>query len=807
MENTKSLLGPLLWDVTKYVQHFGASGDTKLFSEGYKEYPILQPAVENAWQDPASPQSALREARALALGQEWEPSKDFEPHPLMAIFSSVKRADRQAPKAWHWSIQPLHELQNALHTVGTGILDVSKLQSHLTRFCAELKRLHEYQSSNKIDTLLPLLEKYFWCLAPWDMPAGTDVPLYALAKMSTAITACWVESNGMLQRPPAREEQAYALICGDISGIQKYIYRISSAKGVAKGLKARSFELALLADAVAKHLLLTFGLTTANLIYSSGGKFYILAPSTILSRKDDKNLASLNEDLIRKFWDHYQGELFLGLGAVTLSGQDFMTENFGNKWQEVTEAANKSKRTKFATIIANNYDSIMAPQGIGGVETTCQVCGCESSADNPISTERPGTPDAREICLDCQSTEKLGNKLAKGNIIAEVVKDRTNSGIDVPRLNPLGLDIAYYILTDLQESRLQGEALTYWNLNIPDYSDENFLMNDLAQPHVNCGFRFYGGNEKPRDEDSFVPLNYDELADASQGIKRLGVLRMDVDFLGDIFREGLRPHNTAARVLTLSWHLNHYFSGHLNELRRQVAKHAALIVYSGGDDLFVVGAWDKLVELAQSIRESFANYTNNPQLTISGGLAMVPKKFPIHKAALFAGDAETDAKQLQPKNKDAFTFLDKPMRWHNFQIASSIRAELQKAIAPTASEAVSETSPLTKGILDRLRRLYLLYDENRRKKAGWPQETPAQMQDYLEALCYDKWRWMLTYSLARFSKNNPRHKSLIDRLQVALIDNKWVDQNGKVFTSKRDIIDFIDVPARWVEFLTRTESD
>jgi|GEM_PF-3952498 len=56
--------------------------------------------------------------------------------------------------------------------------------------------------------------------------------------------------------------------------MEKYFYRLQSAKGVAKGLKGRSFELGLLTDIVAKYLLLKFGLTGANIIYRSGGKFF-----------------------------------------------------------------------------------------------------------------------------------------------------------------------------------------------------------------------------------------------------------------------------------------------------------------------------------------------------------------------------------------------------------------------------------------------------------------------------------------------------------------------------------------------------
>jgi CRISPR-associated protein Csm1 len=55
----------------------------------------------------------------------------------------------------------------------------------------------------------------------------------------------------------------------DISGIQKFIYTISS-KGALKGLRSRSFYLEMLLQHVIDCLLDKCGLSRANLIYSGG---------------------------------------------------------------------------------------------------------------------------------------------------------------------------------------------------------------------------------------------------------------------------------------------------------------------------------------------------------------------------------------------------------------------------------------------------------------------------------------------------------------------------------------------------------
>ncbi len=40
------------------------------------------------------------------------------------------------------------------------------------------------------------------------------------------------------------------------------------------------------------------------------------------------------------------------------------------------------------------------------------------------------------------------------------------------------------------------------------------------------------------------------------------------------------------------------------------------IIYSGGDDLFIVGKWDVVLQMAHTIQKEFANWVcHNPSLT------------------------------------------------------------------------------------------------------------------------------------------------------------------------------------------------
>ena len=69
------------------------------------------------------------------------------------------------------------------------------------------------------------------------------------------------------------------------------------------------------------------------------------------------------------------------------------------------------------------------------------------------------------------------------------------------------------------------------------------------------------------------------------------------------------------------------------------------LVYSGGDDLLLVGTWDGALETAYQIQNDFTVFTGgNNSLSLSGGLAVADEKMAFYKLADLAGDAEDKAK-------------------------------------------------------------------------------------------------------------------------------------------------------------------
>jgi CRISPR-associated protein Csm1 len=145
----------------------------------------------------------------------------------------------------------------------------------------------------------------------------------------------------------------------------------------------------------------------------------------------------------------------------------------------------------------------------------------------------------------------------------------------------------------------------------------------------------------------------------------LGVLRMDVDSLGYVFAKGFTEEKdkSIAKVANLSRMLDMFFTGYLNTL---VDNHNLYITYAGGDDLFIVGAWNEVIDLAETINEKFKAYCgNNPSLHISGAVALCKGKYPIGRAAEESGEL-LDNKAKNLKYKNALAFMNKAIAWDDW---------------------------------------------------------------------------------------------------------------------------------------------
>jgi CRISPR-associated protein Csm1 len=297
--------------------------------------------------------------------------------------------------------------------------------------------------------------------------------------------------------------------------------------------------------------------------------------------------------------------------------------------------------------------------------------------------------------------------------------------------------------------------------------------------------------------------DFEEIAQRSKGVPRLGMLRMDVDNLGAIFYRGLKHYRhmkgepkrfySLARITTLSSQLAAFFCDILpRDIERNTDWNKRVtVVYAGGDDLFLLGAWDALPEIALFIQERFKDYCcRNPAFSLSGGMVVTHGRFPIYKSAEMAGTAEQVAKAHQTKfddrtiqEKNAFTLFDTPMHWREFSTVHDMVKSLKDFMQ----------QPSGRPLLNRLRAIAASWHSSKWQLLR--NSNCVKMDDIRKQLDAEKWRWQSVYAMCRIVEGHQNLKSIISDLQAFICN--------PVSHTNRSGIELLGMLCQWLELLYR----
>lgn len=732
--NLQALAG-LLHDIGKFAVRAGEKGSLPvldpLVKSSYGQYHALLSAdaidkhVPEAWvkriktlagnhhrpqaNDPA--QQIITLADHLSAGERDDLNDDgqrhTQPRQLRSIFAGLY-ADHVKGKDLYWPLRPLSVEQadgQAPAIFPAAALPQSETWDEYAtlwhEFCqqwAQLKQAHQPNGdlASYVESLLWLMQRFTTAMPSAYYGSVPDISLYdhsrmtgALAAVMTGLDAAQVKQLSANNVNLSQDKTAIAyLVGGDLSGIQDFIYTIT-ARGAASALRGRSFYLQLLTEAVMRYVLRALKLPITNVVYAGGGKFYLLARVS-----DAAAIAQLQQAISRVLLRHHGGDLYLSLQAVSLQAQDFFGGKLSEKWGELGQCQVRAKQQRFSELGAAAH-SLFAPIGQGGLsDRQCQVCGNEHSSTQLDENVRK--------CQACVSYETLGEALRSARYWAireNTIDKHPNTAVvstsyeDVLQqfgfainlsdtlthaLSWLGRPAQHRVLFALDDKAYQEalmpethKASANWVLG------QKFIANVMPRLRSNAEIlklRKQGVELPPMPLGKIKP--FDALAIQATGVKRLGVLRMDVDNAGKLFSEGLGKHATLSRIAHLSMALNLFFEGWVAHLARHMNIQGyestpdngerIYAVYCGGDDVFLLGAWDEIVTLAIRIQTDLARYTGqHTGIHVSAGLALVSGKYPLYRAAQLSEEAEKKAKQ---GGKNAITFLDERLTWHEFEI-------------------------------------------------------------------------------------------------------------------------------------------
>lgn len=470
---------------------------------------------------------------------------------------------------------------------------------------------------------------------------SVDISLYDHLKTTAAAGACLSEyaiaehitdykQTFMTHEKAFRDEKCFLMYSADLSGIQNFIYTVQTTHAL-KTLRSRSFFLELLMEHYADEILAATGLARTNLLYSGGGHCYLLLPNT------EETVAQLQR--MNKLFNHWLFErfgilLYIAHGYAPCSANDLMNKpQEGNPYRRIFRtvsdkiAYHKLHRYDAETLLAMNNQK----QASGSRE--CKVCGRTDHL----------TKDG--VCQWCSTFELMSEKIRKLPVYY-ITETKGQSDFSLP-----GSDGDVYVtITDVETAK-------------------KMVQNDTGLCRVYTKNEMYTGVRyatRLHIGDYAADTWVNELAKRSTGIERLGVCRMDVDNLGEAFVRGFEEkEGNRQRYVTISRtsafsrnmslffknYINYIFSGRTSDERSL----NVLIIYSGGDDIFFVGAWNDVIEGAKRIEKAFETFTCG-SLTISAGIGIFGETYPVRLFAEKTGELEDRAKQH--KGKRAVTLFE-----------------------------------------------------------------------------------------------------------------------------------------------------
>jgi CRISPR-associated protein Csm1 len=237
------------------------------------------------------------------------------------------------------------------------------------KFIEEFEKLPTDSLTGFTESLIYLLKKYTWCI-PSNTMDMANVSLFDHLKTTAAFADCiysyYLENqsdfiwNNSDKKLTLKDGKYPVILLGcDISGIQKFIYNIASRKA-ATSLKGRSFYLQLMIDSILERFVLHDNIkaTVGHVVYSSGGKFYMLLPNT---SKVKAAVDELYAEIEKEVWNEHKGKLIVNIDYIPFAYRNQLKEidcegvedskkDLSTLWKALSDKLTERKNQKFKNV-------------------------------------------------------------------------------------------------------------------------------------------------------------------------------------------------------------------------------------------------------------------------------------------------------------------------------------------------------------------------------------------------------------------------------------------------------------------------
>ncbi len=531
-----------------------------------------------------------------------------------------------------------------------------------------------------------------------------DVSLYdharTTAALSVAIYLYHLDSDSLtIDSVNQKGDKKFLLINGDFKGIQDFIFSrfTDSEKFRSKILRGRSFSVSLLSELAADMICREIGLPFSSIILNAAGKFTIIAPNTERSINSVCKIEEkINDWLVKVSF----GETVVNIATYSASCNDFTINKFWKWWDGFCQKMEEKKYTgldmqRYGGTVQGYLDSFINEPGRPAI---CPICGKRPSIKNAGAY----VGESFHACRLCRDHVFLGTNIVKKENIFITTVDADIGSREHGLFEPIfGNYQVSFELENISEIVMAKKLIKRWNLAL---SEDGLKHGNATLKFINGYVPKYStelindGRIKPitkndqknaKNEDTMAlgdPVSLNHIASLAQmgvngkyhGIEALGVLKADIDHLGLLMACGLpQKRFTLSRLATLSRQVNNYFSVYLPNLLNNTNEfNQTYTVFAGGDDLFLIGPWNRIIQLAGFLHDSFAEYVcRNPEIHFSAGISLHKPHTPIDT---LANEAESLLESSKSSGRDRLTLFSTTVKWEDFEKLNTVEIEFEK---------------------------------------------------------------------------------------------------------------------------------
>ena len=544
------------------------------------------------------------------------------------IFYATKKSKENEYKSlWKKFIKDLEKLQKEK---GSQITDLISLDYLLKKYTTFIPSATAFKKGN-------------------NTPIKPNIPLYdhlkATAIFASVISALEEEKKENIvnyyKNKTYKEEKEFILINGDFFGIQNFIFNDLEAKNAAKVLRGKSAFVQILTKVIAFYIIEKLGLSLLSIISENAGKFEILAPNN----KDLKDkLISIQKELNNYFVNEFFGETGVGISFIECGLYDFIVEeNYQKLRERLSEEVELTKLNKF-DLINNDYDLNWEKE----LNNQNQCFACKKRVGKE-------TKDIdKRVCDSCYRFIQIGKYLATKKYLV-ITKHKENT---------IKIFGEYYIKFLENNPRAYQDTIAIYDIKKDDFSG-------FAKWEISSYVKY---SEVEERIEEFEELSLESCGgDTQKGIKALMSLKADVDNMGKFLQES-DITNSFAKFNFFSRMVDFYFSVYVPYLLKQNYKNTYTI-FAGGDDLFLLGAWDEILDASKKIRDDFIRFVKGSSLTLSAGMILVKPNIPVNFIARESEKALESSKDVE--GKDAITLFNESVKWKDYLDNLELYEELE----------------------------------------------------------------------------------------------------------------------------------